>query len=183
MAFDKESSPSVRRDWHAIQKGPNFKDSLVQDRIEYAIRYIDWYRKKKNRLQVFSKILRVLAIIFISLGSISPLIAKMHPVFDPYYGYVLLAIGGSMLLADRVFGLSAGWSRFMVAALELEALTESFKIKIIGEIEKDDQQFLQLCLEFTQGVSEIVGAETKIWVSEFNSGREELAGLVKDRKS
>jgi hypothetical protein len=102
---------------------------------------------------------------------------------DPYVGYVLLALGGALLLADRIFGISSGWARFMVAAVDIEAKAEVFRVKIISAAYQakpsSNDNILQLCLEFTELISACIVGETKTWVSEFNQGRDELGKLTK----
>ncbi|WP_156359736.1 SLATT domain-containing protein [Sphingomonas sp. Leaf28] len=158
---------------------------IAIDRLSFALRGSDWYRRKKRRLQWASKILRIGSISLITSGGVAPLLAKAELGIDPYIGYILLALGGSLLLGDRVFGVSAGWARFMKTAMSIEALAESFRVRIIGMNYENGSvpmpDLSKLCLDFTQSISNEMRSETDSWISEFNNGQDELRNLTKTR--
>ncbi|NBB65247.1 SLATT domain-containing protein [Pseudomonas sp. ODNR1LW] len=154
---------------------------IVSDRLRYARRSTDWYRKKKRVRQSVSKFGRLVAIISLTLGGIAPLVSSIYESVHPLVGYVLLAIGGFVLLADRVFGFSSGWMRFMLAATKIESATEIYRIRAIGLLmEKpgvNDEAVIKISEMFTAEVSSIIIDETAAWTEEFNLGRDEISAL------
>lgn len=172
--------------WTLIERGENFAARIAADRLEYARREADWYRRKKKTLQRLSRIIRFFAMLCLTIGGVLPMVSKMSDGISPYLGYVFLTLGGSFLLADRVFGISAGWTRFMITASKIEALSESFRIMAIESIDIESREsaekVLRLSLDLTQAISMLVQKETEFWASDMTSGREELTNLSKARR-
>lgn len=157
--------------------------SFVADRLTFARTHAAWYRRKKKTVQILSKALRLTAIGFLTMGGIAPLLAQADLPVGLHTGYILLAIGGSCLLADRIFGVSAAWARYMVAAIDIEALSETFRASVVATESSGEEDkrivIMQLCREFTDGICTIVSSETKVWVQEFDNSRNELDRISK----
>lgn len=169
--------------WTLPVGGPTLVRDFVADRLAFARGHAMWYRRKKIRVQFLSKALRSAAIGFLATGGLVPLLAQVGVPVAPSVGYILLAIGGSCLLADRIFGVSAAWARYMVAAIDIEALSEAFRASVVAAESSANEDsraaIIQLCRDFTDNVCIIVNSETKIWVQEFNNSRDELNKLTK----
>lgn len=185
--FRSQKSDQISADlWALPAEGTTLVRDFVADRLAFARAHASWYRRKKRRVQNLSKVTRFTAISFLVLGGIMPLLDQAGISVAPNAGYVLLAIGGACLLADRIFGISAGWARYMVAAIDIEALAEAFRASVVAtesaEGQNADAAIMKLCSTFTHDICAIVSSETKVWVQEFNNGREELHQMVPSSK-
>jgi hypothetical protein len=144
--------------------------------INVALTNINWYRSKKKRKQFFSSALRCLALLLVLLGGICPLLPVDIKKDFGSYGYFLLALGGGLLLFDRLFGLSSSWMRFMLAAQELEAHLDVFRvdwatqtargISHAGDTEEIDTRY-DLVKDFLINVHRTIERETNEWKAEF----------------
>ncbi|WP_187829412.1 SLATT domain-containing protein [Labrys sp. KNU-23] len=169
--------------WTLPVEGPTLVRDFVADRLAFARTHSEWYRRKKKTVQIFSKALRLAAIGLLAVGGVVPLMAQVDIPIAPNAGYILLAIGGSCLLADRIFGVSAAWARYMVAAIDIETLSETFRASVVATESSagEDRRLaiMQLCKSFTDDICAIVSSETKVWVQEFDNARDELGRMAK----
>ena len=75
---------------------------------------IEWYIWRKKSRSRWSKLCRASAIVAGSVGGIIPLVHAARPSsVDAEWGYVSLAVAASVILADRLFGFTSSWTRFM----------------------------------------------------------------------
>ncbi|MEV4630265.1 SLATT domain-containing protein [Micromonospora sp. NPDC049523] len=75
---------------------------------------IDWYLWRKTSRARWSKACRGAAILLGVGGGVVPLLHAAWPGGPgPEWGFVLLAVAGGFVLADRIFGFSSSWTRFM----------------------------------------------------------------------
>lgn len=184
--FKRRTPPSPPTDsWILPSEGPALPRDFVADRLNFARRHADWYRRKKRGVQIVSKTLRFAAIIFLTVGGMIPLIAQTGLPVHLEYGYISFLLGGTCLLSDRIFGISTGWARYMVAALDIEALVENFRAQVV-EIECKEHSgsgavIVDLCRTFTENINIIIGAETNAWLQELSNSNEELSKIVSSR--
>src|SRR5215216_7334055 len=88
-----------------------------------AIDAIDWYLADKRGKRIWSRGLRLLAILLVTAGALQPLLDAAAPgPSRTAWGYVLLAMAAACIGFDRFFGLSSGWMRSMTCAQALEQL-------------------------------------------------------------
>jgi len=168
--------------WALPAEGRALTRDFVEDRLAFARGHANWYRRKKRSAQFTSKALRLTSIGLLTLGGIVPLLSQAGVIVKSEAGYILLALGGACLLADRIFGISAGWARYMVAAMDIEGLAENFRASVV-EIESKastdgPDAIMRLCAEFTENIVTIVCSETGMWVKEFSNGRDELTRIA-----
>ena len=162
-------------------------DSIKKDAIKLSEKERNWYVRHAQKKKITSKSLRVLAIIFIGLGTLCPLIESTR-VLDGVlelsrWGYVAFGIGGLFIGYDKFFGMSSGWIRYTLAIMEMNKATTQFdfdwKIKLaeIDEEELNKEQtisFLDLTKIYLNKISNIIHEETKNWAIEFESSLSEL---------
>ncbi|MFG2050765.1 SLATT domain-containing protein [Micromonospora sp. NPDC048935] len=93
------------------------RDSLIalfgwaEERTQLTI---DWYLWRKTSRARWSKACRGAAILLGVGGGVVPLLHAAWPGGPgPEWGFVLLAVAGGFVLADRIFGFSSSWTRFM----------------------------------------------------------------------
>jgi peptide chain release factor 2 len=86
-----------------------------------AIEATDWYLQDKRGKRIWSRGLRLLAILLVTAGALQPLLDAAAPgPSRTAWGYVLLALAAACIGFDRFFGLSSGWMRSMTTAQSLE---------------------------------------------------------------
>lgn len=150
--------------------------SLRNDRIEFAKRHAEWYRRKKKSKQRFSVVFRSAALMLGSIGGVWPIIVP-RAAEDQYVGYVFIAISGALILADRMFGISSSWMRYMIAALEIEERLELFVLDMdalaVREAQSSPVAF-DLARQFTSDICAIVKGETSRWLADFEAGLAEV---------
>ena len=130
MAGDGGSSRSVSRNLSYPTVGADGKsltrrESLVElfcwaeDRTQ---RTIEWYLWRKTSRARWSKFCRGAAILFGVLGGITPVLHAAYPdAPSTEWGFVLLGAAGGFVIADRIFGFSSSWTRFMRTQAALQA--------------------------------------------------------------
>src|SRR5260221_8691639 len=118
-ASNNETMQFVDLRWDAA----NLDSSMAQC-FHYAEHLVDekigWYRSKKRSKQLYSKLLRAFAILFGVAGGICPVIGTVGRADFAKTGYIFLGVAGGFVLFDKLFGISSGWMRFMMAASQLE---------------------------------------------------------------
>jgi hypothetical protein len=174
----------------------------VRDYVEgQARQLIQWYYDKKRWKSRMSAGLRLLAIVFFSIGGLIPLIKAAFPPasiaalvpagFDfGQLGYLLIALGAACIALDRFFGYSSGWIRYITTALVIERSVDEFRLDWTRSMaalqgsqptaEQLDKLF-HLCRQFAVGVRAQVEQETRAWVLEFQSSLSELERQLKSR--
>lgn len=100
----------------------------VDELADAELRY--YYRRRRTRAWI-SGLTRVGAWILGSIGLIIPLLAATNePIFEGVasYGYVFLAMSGSLLAANALFGGTDGHIRFVTTQLEIEKIITKARI-------------------------------------------------------
>lgn len=93
-----------------------------------AIEATDWYLQDKRGKRIWSRGLRLLAILLVTAGALQPLLDAAAPgPSRTAWGYVLLALAAACIGFDRFFGLSSGWMRSMTTAQSLERRLEQLQ--------------------------------------------------------
>lgn len=167
----------------------DFKDikELKDKALESANEEKDWYIAHAGKKRSVSKLLRVLAIIFVGLGTLCPLIESTDTIPEfvelSRWGYVAFAIAGIFIGYDRFFGISSGWIRYMLAIMALKKITNEFEYTWSNRIltfdqnkleTKDKEELLSLIQNFVLAINDIVTEETQNWAKEFESTLTEL---------
>jgi conflict system pore-forming effector with SLATT domain len=145
---------------------------------------IKWYRAKKRPLQKSSKLIRFVSLATLLLGALCPLASGVIsgvPSLDRL-GYVFLGLSGGLLLFDKLFGVSAGWIRFISAAQSLEALLDGLRLDwattgIEQGAEADCTVLAKRAEILTTAASRfhaVIDQETKEWAAEFQNNLREL---------
>jgi hypothetical protein len=151
-----------------------------------------WYMRNRVVRQVASLWIRFFSLLFLFLGGLCPLLPKDtliagSPVLP--WGYVLIGIGGGLLLFDRLFGISSSWMRFIWTAFEIEALLDEFRIlwmksQLEAEDAKSSETFQALVAaaeDTIKRIHMIVLLETSAWRAEFQSNIAQQMSLWKSQ--
>ena len=144
-----------------------------------AIEAVDWYLQDKRSKRIWSRGLRLLAILLVIAGALQPLLDAAAPgPSRTAWGYVLLAMAAACIGFDRFFGLSSGWMRSVTTAQALERRLGQLQYDWAAECArsaartvdpKQVQNRLALLRVFSDDVAALMQQETAEWVLEFQS--------------
>jgi hypothetical protein len=165
-------------------------DETFEKTIEAANKEADWYNRKKSAKSTWSKIIRFSSIILIGLGGIFPLVSKIgsfEHVSD--WGYVCIALAGTLLFLDRFFGFSSGWVRYITTEFEIRKQVKDFEMRWKIEMSRLDLceeqltcdkmiQMLTMLKDFSAAIDELIRQETNTWATEFQNNISELQKIA-----
>jgi SMODS and SLOG-associating 2TM effector domain 2 len=152
-----------------------------------------WESIKVKRLSSHGILLSTLILLII--GTLLPILAGLgdNPAVRLQYtqlGVAALAFAGLLQVADRVFGWSSGWLRYITTVTAMENLTRKFELDWASYIvEKgtnigtgDVKPLFDLAKEFEDSISKLQSDETDKWVTEFSSSVSLLGELIKSQR-
>ncbi len=129
------------------------------------------------------------------LGTVLPILAGLKGDTEvrlqfTQYGVAALALAGLLQVADRVFGWSSGWLRYITTVTAMENLTRRFELEWAGYIlnrtgalgESDTRQLFDQAKRFEDDIVKLQSDETDKWVTEFNSGIALLGDMIKSQR-
>lgn len=152
-------------------------------------RQIEWYYAKKRSKSVLSRGLRLLSIFLAAAGGLAPLAHSVVPApFNEWVdlgqaGYILFALAAACVAADRFFGISTAWMRYVTAALALELIREKHRMEWTRQLAKlggrspaahEIDVLFRTAEETMLHTREYVQNETMAWVEEFQSSLSQL---------
>jgi hypothetical protein len=158
--------------------------TLFSEHIKQITENIDYYSDLAWRFRWGSRALLIIALVALTFGSLAPFIQiiwKDRNIFA--WGYAALVIAGLLIGADRAFLASQGWSRFVVAEIQLKALRnklalEQRKFELTAhddEAAKNQiEHITDLLSKYEEARASIVEAETKAWASELAAATADL---------
>lgn len=157
----------------------------------HALQSIDWYLEYKNSKSWWSRALRIGAILFGTLGGLSPVISPLTTRQDVDFaqlGYIAIALSAACVAIDRFFGFSSGWMRYMTTANVLTKLLQDYRLewamlkaKLVGNPPTDEQLllYIQRIKDFIASVNLQVELETSAWVTEFQTSLIDIEKSIK----
>ncbi|HEX5482807.1 MAG TPA: SLATT domain-containing protein [Terriglobia bacterium] len=171
--------------------------ALFHFTVERGLSQIDWYKRNVAGVRWGSRVCRCAAIIFISIGSLLPLIAAAGIGLGwngrkiPFeFGYVAFALAAGFLGFDKYFGLSTAWIRYIKTQLALEAALHQLQLDWVALLLKIQasspapdqiQAAVRRLLTFVQYMDAQIQQETDAWVLEFQANLAELAKAAQVR--
>ncbi|MFJ6167817.1 SLATT domain-containing protein [Micromonospora orduensis] len=174
--------PRIRED-AATYQGLAAVFAWAEASAEAAIRWYLWRKTSRSR---WSKACRGLAIAFGVGGGLVPLVhAANASMPTPEWGFVLLASAGGFLLADRLFGFSSSWMRFMHTQAVLQSELNQIRVGYLAWLSRNagrDTPSLEQVEEFFHLVEALVSAtaravvqETSMWADDLLAHLEQTA--------
>ncbi len=173
---------------------------IIEAKVNEVVKMVEgkvaYYNYAKGKQKYWSKRIRLFSIILIGLGGICPLVGKVsfgESIVDfSNYGYISIALAGTLLFLDKFFGFSSAWIRFMTTSMEIESQTSVFRQKMEIELFKlksgmapdtpDKQlELLLMVKDFTLQIDELVKQETQNWAVEFQSNIAELMKMASSK--
>lgn len=174
--------------------GKKPKDALpaiYQHAEECSARCRTWYWHSIRRKRLVSSGARIAAFILGAFGVTAPLIAALgsndsERLLWSQAAVAALALAGLAQLADRVFGWSSGWLRYISTVTAMEDLTRQFELDWAGYFIKlgttppaEVKPLFDIAQRFEVEIAALQKRETDAWVVEFNTGLSALNDLVK----
>jgi SMODS and SLOG-associating 2TM effector domain 2 len=163
-----------------------------------ARRANEWYMARRRWFKRLSWVLRGAAVVFGMAGGVVPFVDQsLQPLVDQDWqpivhdlGYLCIALSGAALLANSALGLSSSWSRYMQAALRLQAALNTFQfdwaqiqLGIAGTPGPDQtRQALQTLKAFSQILDEIIQTETERWSVDLGESMRRLEALSQQHR-
>lgn len=174
-------------------------DEALQSIYEHACNtakvVCDWYWKSIKTKRRTSLNIRFITFSLAIIGTVLPIMAGLMETAQirlqfTQCGVAGLALGGLLQVADRVFGWSSGWLRYITTVTAMENLTRRFELDWAGYMLKKTQplnecdagEFFDLAKRFEGDIIKLQREETDKWVVEFNSGIALLGELIRSQK-
>lgn len=156
---------------------------------------VDWYRVNIRGKRAGSQVIRLLAILLFSVGALIPLVINIARIegdpkglLDPQWGYISFAAAAALLAADKFYGFSTGWIRYIKTQLALERALADLRYdwviltaKVTNQQPNADQvqAIVQKLKEFVDFVRTQIEQETEAWVVEFQASLSDLTASLK----
>ena len=154
-----------------------------------------WYWDSIKTKRIWSWGIRILSFVLLVIGIVLPLIAAIstddkNTLLCTQLGVVALAVAGLMQAADRIFGWSSGWLRYMTTVTAMEAATQQFELDWANHFlmktgpaeDSDKEPLFQLAKRLQDELSKRQSDETDKWCAEFNNGIAVLNDLIKSQR-
>src|SRR5262245_3504459 len=119
-----------------------YKDKKPDETLASIYAYIEqtsiqmcaWYWTSIKNKRITSLVVRTIAIILLILGTTLPIFAALQKtaedkLFLTQLAVAFLAIAGLTQVADKVFGWSSGWMRYISTVTTMENLTRAFQME------------------------------------------------------
>lgn len=153
-----------------------------------AQKSINWYWRNKRAKSFFSRWIQFFAVVLTSAGALFPIIGRLADqkwMSDSLWASLFVGLAAALLALDKAFGFSSGWVRYVMAATNIRAALEAFRMDWIIQSAKvlpnptpeQLETLLKTAREFRVSIEALVAQETKDWVSEFQSN---MAQMEKD---
>jgi hypothetical protein len=143
----------------------------------------DWYWTSIQTKRRTSLGVRLLTFALVILGTALPIFAGLQAevgdrLIFTQWGVAFLAIAGLLQLADKIFGWSSGWIRYIITVTTMENLTRAFQsqwgkfmLHKTTPLDKTDAEFLYgLASALEVELLRLQADETTKWAAEFTSG-------------
>lgn len=154
-----------------------------------------WYWRSIRTKRWTSLGARGVAFGLLVVGTVLPLVAALQPKVEDRLLFTQSAVAvlvgaGLALMADRVFGWSSGWMRYITTVMTMENLTRAFElawgrhlVALPGPPAADDVKALfDLAKGLEEELLKLQAEETTKWVVEFNSGLALLESAIKSQR-
>ncbi|MES2679069.1 MAG: SLATT domain-containing protein [Bacteroidota bacterium] len=159
--------------------------------IEEANGQAKWYADNKKAKQWWSKVIRSGSIVLVGLGGIFPLIGNsldnQHNISN--WGFICIALAGTLLFLDKFFGFSSGWIRYVLTEMDIRKQAKEFELRWQVEVARLGNcgpdincdkyiELLNLLKDFSTQIDTLVKQETALWASEFQTNISDLQKMA-----
>jgi hypothetical protein len=178
------------------QRPPDEALASIYGRVGDASRQMcAWYWRSIRTKRWTSLIARGVAFGLLAVGTVLPLAAALQDKVElrlvfTQSAVALLVLAGLTLMADRVFGWSSGWMRYITTVMTMENLTRAFELAwgryVVALDAPPAAADVKLLFDLAKGLEaellKLQADETTQWVVEFNSGLALLESAVKSQR-
>jgi hypothetical protein len=164
----------------------DYLEKIYNFAVENAEKNIKWYSNRGKPNQWWAQCIRFLAILFVALAGIAPLVIPVIPQTAPNGAdpsklvnitYILIGIAAFLIGVDKFFGFSSSWMRFVTTQIALETLLAKFRydwaiesVKACGKLDTDAcKPLLILAKNFAADVQSKIENETAQWATELRN--------------
>jgi len=154
-----------------------------------------WYWTSIKTKRWTSLSVRFLAVLLLLVGTALPLLAGLSNdaatrLTCTQIAVTLLATAGLLQVADKVFGWSTGWMRYINTVTAMESATNAFDIEwskyLISKSAALEPSDVQALFAISEGLEreliKLQTEETKNWITEFNAGLSLLDSVIKAQR-
>jgi len=192
---DLNREPIVRWDRYKDKSPSEALEQIYKDAHASSATKRNWYWSKIKGKRWTSVRARGSAFALLVVGTALPLLAGLSN--DPsnrltctQFAITFLAVAGLIQLADKAFGWSSGWMRYITTATAMGTATDVFDIawskhlisKTTALETSDVQTLFALAEQFERDLNKLLSDETSGWISEFNAGISLLDSAIKAQR-
>ena len=154
-----------------------------------------WYWSSIRRKRMAAIGVMFLTLVLLIAGTLLPILAGLHSTVElrlnyTQWGVVALATGGLLQVANRVFGWSSGWLRYMTTVTQMESRSRKFELDwasyILGRsksiTDTDIRPLFDVARQFEIDLLKLQDDETEKWVTEFGNSVALLGDLIKSQR-
>ncbi|MCG7569283.1 SLATT domain-containing protein [Pseudoalteromonas sp. CNC9-20] len=193
MGAKQDVTAELLPDWdHYIASEPSRALADIYQRAGARSQDIrNWYWRSIQSKRRASLTVRILTFSLVILGALLPIFAGLFEHYQQRLyltqaGVGALALAGLLQAADRIFGWSSGWIRYISTVTEMESLSRRFEadwsqfiLHRHQPLQQDDVRALfDLSRHYLARTAQLQKSETRQWVSEFATGNELLGELI-----
>jgi hypothetical protein len=152
-----------------------------------AVRAVEWYLAEKRGKALWSRLLRVVAIVAATAGAALPFVLREGSTgFE--WGYFSLAVAAGAMAMDRFFGFSSAWMRYITAELAIQERLQKLRftwaasqLALAGRspTAEEVREALTVLADAAAGIGEELRRETLSWAEEFQANVSELRTLAR----
>ncbi len=191
----------VRKDTHVVwdaylDKPPvEALQRIYEDAQKSSLEKRDWYWSACKGKKTASILSRGLAFALLVFGTALPLLAGLSDepgirLICTQIGIAMLAIAGLTQVADKAFGWSSGWMRYISTVTSMESKTISFELTWAKHMlskssvidSTDVQTLFSMAERFEQDLIKLQVDETSGWITEFNAGINVLYAAIETQR-
>jgi hypothetical protein len=194
MSVRKDITIETLSSWDEYNsKPPADAATAIYSRIEAtSTKITGWYWNSIRGKRRLSVGIRGVSFFLLAAGTAAPIIAAILPNADIklYFtqsAVVALAIAGLLQFADKAFGFSSGWIRYITTVTEMENFKRSFELDwaraFIEKTTPVDHEHLKTLFNLAKNLEKelqrLQTDETVKWATEFNNGIALIDSLIK----
>jgi len=155
----------------------------------------EWYWQSIASKKRMSLAVRGITFFGVLIGTACPIVAGLLSQSDDKFrlaqaGIIVLAVAAMLQVADRVFGWSTGWLRYVTTVTAMENSTHKFELDWADYIvsksgalaDTDKKPLFDLAKQLEEDVFKLRSDETDKWAAEFVSGTALLGELIKSQR-
>jgi len=155
----------------------------------------DWYWVSIKIKRRFALSVLGLTLVLLIFGAVLPIISGIWDKSDSRLlltqtGVVSLTFAGLLQVADRVFGWSSGWLRYITTVMSIENVTRKFELDWAAYIveksvrlgDADIKPLFDVAKQFEDDIAKLQTDETAKWVVEFSGNVALLGEMIKSQR-